>query len=242
MRVIVRRKSVSRLLSAVAAGVLIWPAASLTYAAELDPLQLEMKIPLGDVAGRIDHMAVDISRQRLYVAELGNDSMGIVDLKSRHLLHRISGLKEPQGVGYVPATDTVYVSNAGDGSVLFFGGSDNVASGRIELGRDADNIRVDSVSNLVFVGYGSGGLAAIDPIKRIKFAFPYLAIPRVFRSIGTQTTSMSIFPMRAPSQSLTASPGRRQQAGQSPARTEISRWQSTLRPVGSSLFSEIRRC
>src|ERR1700736_843734 len=170
MRVIVRRKSVSRLLSAIAAGVLIWPAASLTYAAELDPLQLEVKIPLDDVAGRIDHMAVDISRQRLYVAELGNDSMGIVDLKSRHLVHRISGLKEPQGVGYVPATDTVYVSNAGDGSVLFFGGSDNVASGRIELGRDADNIRVDSVSNLVFVGYGSGGLAAIDPIRRIKFA------------------------------------------------------------------------
>jgi hypothetical protein len=31
---------VSRLLSAVAAGVLIWPAASLTYAAELDPLML----------------------------------------------------------------------------------------------------------------------------------------------------------------------------------------------------------
>jgi hypothetical protein len=37
------------------------------------PLQLEGKIPLGAVQGRIDHMAIDIARQRLFVAELGND-------------------------------------------------------------------------------------------------------------------------------------------------------------------------
>ena len=42
------------------------------------PLQLESKIPLGDVRGRIDHMAVDLKRQRLFVAELGNDSVGVV--------------------------------------------------------------------------------------------------------------------------------------------------------------------
>jgi len=42
------------------------------------PLQLETKMPLGDVRGRIDHMAVDLKRQRLFVAELGNDSVGIV--------------------------------------------------------------------------------------------------------------------------------------------------------------------
>jgi hypothetical protein len=39
------------------------------------PLQLESKIPLGEVRGRIDHMAVDLERQRLLVAELGNDSL-----------------------------------------------------------------------------------------------------------------------------------------------------------------------
>lgn len=40
------------------------------------PLQLETKIPLGDVRGRIDHLAVDLKRERLFVAELGNDSVG----------------------------------------------------------------------------------------------------------------------------------------------------------------------
>ena len=66
---------------------------------EKAPLQLEAKILLGSVRGRIDHMAVDLKRQRLFVAELGNDSVGIVDLPNRKLISRIPGLKELQGVG-----------------------------------------------------------------------------------------------------------------------------------------------
>jgi DNA-binding beta-propeller fold protein YncE len=164
-----RKISLTKMVSAIAVDMLIW-IAPLAQAAEVDPLQLEIKIPLGDVAGRIDHMAVDIGRQRLFVAELGNDSVGIVDLKNRRLAHRISGFKEPQGVGYVSPSDTLYVANAGDGSVLLFNGTDNAASGRVELGSNADNVRVDTASNVVFVGYGSGGLAAIDPTKASKFA------------------------------------------------------------------------
>ncbi len=41
---------------------------------------VDARISLGNVAGRIDHLAYDPTRQRLYVAELGNDSIGIVDL------------------------------------------------------------------------------------------------------------------------------------------------------------------
>ncbi len=132
------------------------------------PLQLETQIPLGDVRGRIDHMAVDLKRQRLFVAELGNDSVGIVDLQSRQVIARIPGLKEPQGVGYEPTTDTLYVANAGDGSVRLFDGDRYKATGRIELGSDADNIRVDAAAKRVFIGYGSGGLAMIDPSTRSK--------------------------------------------------------------------------
>jgi DNA-binding beta-propeller fold protein YncE len=126
------------------------------------PLQREAKIPLGEVRGRIDHMAIDLVRQRLFVAELGNDTVGIVDLKKRELIQTISGLSAPQGLGYVPAMDALYVANAGDGSVRVFAGADYAAAGRIDLGEDADNIRVDSAANQILVGYGSGGLVAID--------------------------------------------------------------------------------
>src|SRR5262249_18640527 len=134
------------------------------------PLQLEIKIPLGDVRGRIDHMAVDLSRQRLFVAELGNGSVAIVDLKDHKVVRRISELKEPQGVGFVPATDTLYVANGGDGSVRLFQGEDYAPVGGIDLGVDADNIRVDERANRVFVGYGNGALAVIDPANSRKIA------------------------------------------------------------------------
>lgn len=133
------------------------------------PLQLETKIPLGAVRGRIDHMAVDVARQRLFVAELGNDSVGVVDLREGKTAHTIDGLAEPQGVGYVPSTDTIYVANARDGSVRLFHGPDYAPAGRIDLGSDADNVRFDAGADRVLVGYGGGAIAAIDAAQHKKF-------------------------------------------------------------------------
>jgi DNA-binding beta-propeller fold protein YncE len=151
------------------------------------PLQLEAKIPLGAVSGRIDHMAIDLARQRLFVAELGNNSVGIIDIKDRRVLHRIASLKEPQGLAYLPQTDTVYVTNGGDGSVRLFRGADHVESGRIDLADDADNIRLDLRTNRILVGYGNGALAIIDPSARTKAADIQLkAHPEGFQ-LGTST-------------------------------------------------------
>src|SRR5260370_11049694 len=58
---------------------LISCAASHVRAADgKEPLVLERAIPLNDVSGRIDHMAVDLRRGRLFVAELGNDAVDVV--------------------------------------------------------------------------------------------------------------------------------------------------------------------
>jgi DNA-binding beta-propeller fold protein YncE len=149
-------------ISILAATLLVGVGRPTAQTANPVPLQLEAKIPLGEVRGRIDHMAIDLARQRLFVAELGNDTVGIVDLKKREVIQTISGLREPQGLGYVPAMDALYIANAGDGSVRIFAGADYAAAGRIDLGEDADNIRVDGAANQIVVGYGSGGLAVID--------------------------------------------------------------------------------
>jgi YVTN family beta-propeller protein len=147
---------------------LLLPAAG--WAEDPAPLVLEAKIPLGAVAGRIDHFAFDPDRQLLFVAELGNDSVGIVDLKERKVLHRITGLSEPQGVAYHPTTTTLYVANAGDGSLRLYQAPAFTLLGHIALGADADNIRLDPWRNRIIVGYGKGGLAVIDPASRRKIA------------------------------------------------------------------------
>ncbi|MGY4312256.1 hypothetical protein [Bradyrhizobium sp. JR3.5] len=146
------------------------------------PLLLEAKILLGDVRGRIDHLAVDLKRQRLFVAELGNDTVGVVDLAAHSLLRTLTGLNEPQGVGYEPSTDTLYVANARDGSVQLFEADAYKATGRIELGSDADNIRIDTAAKRVVVGYGDGGLAILDPFTRAKVrSIPLKAHPESFQ-------------------------------------------------------------
>jgi YVTN family beta-propeller protein len=140
------------------------------------------KIPLGNVKGRIDHMAVDLAGRRLFVAELGNDSVGIVDLATSRVSARIHGLKEPQGVGYLVSNDTLYVADASDGMVRLFRGKDFGEAGRIRLGEDADNIRIDRAGRRVFVGYGEGALAVIDAGKNRKVAdIPLDGHPESFR-------------------------------------------------------------
>jgi hypothetical protein len=132
------------------------------------PLELETKIALGVVQGRIDHLALDHSRQHLFIAELENNTVGVVDLRSGKVLHRVTGLSEPQGVGYVAATDTLFVANGGDGTVRAFKGGTFAPAGVQALDSDADNVRVDPEGRYLCVGYGAGGLAVINPATGIK--------------------------------------------------------------------------
>ena len=108
------------------------------HAADPPPLVLEAKIPLGAVAGRIDHFALDADRQILFVAELGNDSVGVLDLKERRVIRRLTGLSEPQGLAWLASTQTLYVANAGDGTVRLYQGADPAPVGGLKLGGDAD--------------------------------------------------------------------------------------------------------
>jgi len=130
------------------------------------PLVLESTIPLPDVGGRIDHMVFDRGRQRLIVAALGNNTVEVIDVPGQKRQQRITGLDEPQGIGYAEKVDLVFVANAGDGSVRIFRAADFAQVGRIDLHDDADNVRIDPRTGNVLVGYGNGGLAIIDPARR----------------------------------------------------------------------------
>jgi DNA-binding beta-propeller fold protein YncE len=152
--------------------------AVLTFGADSNPgaaqeagkgfLDLENKIPLGTVSGRIDHLAFNPLRKQVFIAELQNNSVGVVDLGSGRLMHRITGLSEPQGVGYAPSVDMLFVANGADGTVRIFKGGDFAPTGLQALDSDADNVRVDAETEHVYVGYGAGALAVIDPTTRMK--------------------------------------------------------------------------
>jgi YVTN family beta-propeller protein len=143
-------------------------------------LDVEATIPLGDVAGRIDHLAADVAHKRLFIAELGSDRIAVVDVGQRTVLRTIDGLREPQGVAYEPSTDTLYVANGGDGSVRLYSGATFEPSGTVDLHDDADNVRIDAAHRRLLVGYGDG-LAAIDIATRGVRTFPLGGHPEAFQ-------------------------------------------------------------
>jgi hypothetical protein len=172
-------------VAAIVAGVMAGFACTVALAAQESPLVLESTISLDHVSGRIDHLAVDLARKHLFVAELGNNSVDAIDLTTQKIIHRISGLNEPQGIAYLPQPDIIVIANGGDGAVRFYSGADFSPRGVVSLGSDADNVRVDPRNGHVIVGYGSGssgGLAIIDPLKPAKLAdIPLPGHPESFR-------------------------------------------------------------
>jgi len=131
-------------------------------AEEAGPLRLIQTIPLRNVEGRIDHMAVDLKGERLFIAALGNNTVEIVDLRAGKHMETITGLHEPQAVGFVPEFNKIFIANAQSGACEVFDGSSFKRIKSIKLSDDADNIRYDAAARRVYVGYGSGGLGTID--------------------------------------------------------------------------------
>jgi YVTN family beta-propeller protein len=135
---------------------------ALAYAQRDEPLRLEGTVPMPQVEGRIDHMAIDIQGQRLFVAALGNNTLEVVDVKNHKELHTIRGLREPQGIAYLQNTNRLYVANGADGSLRVFDGSSFQLLKTIPYGDDADNVRYDPREDRIYVGYGRGALGVTD--------------------------------------------------------------------------------
>lgn len=131
-------------------------------AEESSPLQMVQTIPLPNVEGRIDHFSVDLKGQRLFIAALGNNTVEVVDLRAGHRSHSIGGLREPQGVGFIPEFNKLFVANAKNGACDVFDGSSLKHIKNVKLSDDADNIRYDVAARRVYVGYGDGGLGILD--------------------------------------------------------------------------------
>jgi hypothetical protein len=144
-------------------------------------LTLAETIPLGEVKGRLDHMAIDLRRERLFVAELANNSLAVIDLTAGKLAQWIEGLSEPQGVAYAPETDKLFIANGGSGVVQMRKGDDLTLLREITLGDDADNIRQDGPDRII-VGYGGGALAVLDAANGDRIADIALAAhPEAFQ-------------------------------------------------------------
>jgi len=64
---------------------------------EKDVLTLTAQIPLPNVSGRIDHLAYDSLNHLAFIAALGNNTIEVVNIDTKQVVHTIKGL---HGVSY----------------------------------------------------------------------------------------------------------------------------------------------
>jgi len=144
---------------------------SYIVAAESDnaPFQLKQTIPLPGVEGRIDHFDFDAVGERLFVCALGNNTVEVIDLNKAERVHTISGLGAPQGVAFVPELNRLHVANDKGGVCNIYDADSFQLISKVDFGDDADNVRYESASKRVYVGFGSGGIGVINAVdgKRV---------------------------------------------------------------------------
>ena len=136
--------------------------AALSAQKDSTTLALLEKVRLPQVHGRIAHLGADFYHGRVFIAAEGDGIIAVLNTRTNAVMNRIGGLMEPHSVAYVKSSNRLFVTSGGDGSLHVFGGTTLKPITTLQLGRDADGIRVDTVQHRVYVGYGDGALAVLD--------------------------------------------------------------------------------
>jgi YVTN family beta-propeller protein len=145
------------------------------------PLSDAHVIPLPGVERRIDHMAVDPAGKRLFVAALGNGTLEVLDVGANKRITSIAGLREPQGVAYLPLLHRIVVAMRGGAVDAFDDGTYQRTATMPNMG-DADNLRYDAAAGQLYLGYGEGALGVIDPSSlKLVGSIPVGGHPESFR-------------------------------------------------------------
>src|SRR5258708_6757487 len=118
---------------------------------EFAPLVLVRIIPMPDVQGRFDHMAVDNKTGRLYAAVYGNDSVEGQEVQRGRRVHSIqAGFSKPQMGAYLPDSNRIVDSSEGDGSCKVFDADTYKLIDTVKFSDDVDQLRYDPITKRVY--------------------------------------------------------------------------------------------
>jgi DNA-binding beta-propeller fold protein YncE len=127
-------------------------------------------------------MGVDVQGLRLFVSALGNNTLEVLDLRAGKRVTSVTGLREPQGVFFVPKENKLFVANGDDGTCRVYDATSYKLLTTTAFASDADNVRYDAALNQIYVGYGEGALGVLDAASANKLADIALAAhPESFR-------------------------------------------------------------
>jgi hypothetical protein len=129
-------------------------------------LRLVQTIPLPGVSGRLDHMAVDLEKNRLFVAAVANGTLEVLDLNAERVINSIPGIKDAQDAVFLGGQfNKLYVSSL-DGTLRIFQGETFRLIQALKLEPDPNRLLYDPATDLIYFGYG-GQNAGYDAYERV---------------------------------------------------------------------------
>src|SRR4051812_4214327 len=130
-------------------------------AADTSSLELVQTIVLKGKAGKLDHLALDAKRDRLFLANTTNGTLDVVDLKAGKLLKQVPGQSGIQGVAYAADLDRVFVGLGAGGLCNVFDGADYKPLKTIKF-PDTDNVVYDPARSQTYVAHAEKTLSVVD--------------------------------------------------------------------------------
>ena len=123
---------------------------------------------LPDISGDVDHLAIDSSGQRLFLAAEDNGTLRVIDLKTRKLEKTVRGFHTPHSILYLPNAKELYVTDGSKAVHVLDSDTFQVKKtiptmpGADSIGVDRQDHRLYAVSGGKDVSMTSSAISIID--------------------------------------------------------------------------------
>lgn len=106
------------------------------------------------------------AHHQVYISAPGAHDVAIVDDRTLKIVHRVGGIRFPDGIAYAPNADKAFVSDESGGADVVIDAKTGAKRSTIELGGEAGNTHYDSVSHCILVAVQTKNqVVAIDPVS-----------------------------------------------------------------------------
>jgi YVTN family beta-propeller protein len=136
------------------------------------------------------HLAINPTTNKIYVANTGSDSVSVIDGKTKNVTNviEVKG-KQPSGIAINPTTNKIYVANTGSDSVSVIkddsGNLDNITN--LKVGKKPNAIAINPTTNKIYVA-NTGS----DSVSVIKDDSGNIAIRNVL--VGKNLSNLAVNP------------------------------------------------
>ena len=116
-------------------------------------------------------VAVNPLTKTIYLSNLKNNTVSVLDEKTKNIVNKISGGNIPTGININYKENVIYVANYGSNSISVIDGKTNKVNSTIKVGDDPVDIVVNPLTNHIYVSNnGDNTVSVIDGVtnKKIK--------------------------------------------------------------------------